>query len=670
MAPSVANRSISLTLLLCCACVGLVHGISYTMNEEAIVGSYIGNISADSGLKDVVGEDDFANLRYSILSGGSQNSQLFQISAPTGVLTVGDRIDREQLCPYLETCELTLEITAQYESLLRKFSVTIVVLDINDNSPMFPQETIPPFQLSEATSVNFALSLDAATDLDGTRNFSVQNYSLVPTAVPFRVVHTVNAVGVSQLSMVVSEQLDRETRSSYSLTVWAYDGGVPPRSGAVTFTVIVLDVNDNAPEFTQDVYTRTINESTPIGTAVLTVSASDADDGNNARILYSISSQQPEREQEKLDIDASSGVVSVAQTLEAGVHRVLIEAQDQGTPPKPPTQAVVEVTVLDTDNNPPVLNLDMLSVSDLPPGMVPESGKISTAVGYLAVSDPDTGANALVTCNIDDEHFDLQSLNLNEYKVIIRTPLDRESTPRLNVVVVCFDGGSPQLTSTTTFNVTVVDVNDHPPEFLETQYTATVAENNEPGDGLLQVAATDFDEGNNGRVRYRLATEQSMFQIGATNGMIKARGSFDFEDVPRYVFTVLAVDEGEQPLTSTTTVTVIVLDVNDEKPRFTLSNYTMQVSERQQPGVVVGNVTATDRDTGKLRERERERERECVCVCVCVCVRARARACVCVCVCVCVQTNGEIYRYVDIMILVIYLCVYGVCVCVCIYVRA
>jgi hypothetical protein len=117
--------------------------------------------------------------------------------------------------------------------------------------------------------------------------------------------------------------------------------------------------------------------------------------------------------------------------LAAGTHKVLVEAQDQGTPPNPPTQALVEVLVLDTDNSPPVLTLDLLAVGAYEqPGYVPESIRVSTAVGYLAVSDPDTGANALVTCTSRNANFELQPLNENEYKV--------EYSLLLLLVLFCF----------------------------------------------------------------------------------------------------------------------------------------------------------------------------------------------------------------------------------------
>nr|KAG5686325.1 hypothetical protein BaRGS_021708 [Batillaria attramentaria] len=325
--------------------------------------------------------------------------------------------------------------------------------------------------------------------------------------------------------------------------------------------------------------------------------AQDKDDGANADIRYSISSQQPIQDHRKLNIGTVNGAVSVAQTLDVGTHRVLIEAQDQGSPPKV-TQAVVEVTVLDTDNNPPVLNLDLLSVLGMEKGFVPESAKVSTAVAYLAVTDPDSGANALVTCTSLSDHFELQPLNLDQYKVIVSSQLDRETQSYYNVVLDCHDGGSPRLSTSVAFDVWVVDVNDNPPAFLDTSYSASVAEGNGPADGLVQVAATDADAGNNANITYRLVAAEDKFQVGATTGMIKANVEFDYEKTKQYVFFVLAVDQGDQPLSATATVTINVLDVNDEAPMFSAEKYNMTVVEQKDPGSYVGNVSATDPDTG------------------------------------------------------------------------
>ncbi|XP_025086322.1 LOW QUALITY PROTEIN: protocadherin-11 X-linked-like [Pomacea canaliculata] len=365
----------------------------------------------------------------------------------------------------------------------------------------------------------------------------------------------------------------------------------------MTVSVLVLDVNDNAPTFTKAVYSVNVSESAPEGTAILTVSATDPDDGDNAALQYTISVQQPSSERQKLRVGAKDGVVTLAKALNVGVHRVLVEVQDGGSPPMA-AQAVVQVTVLDTDNNPPALNVDLLSVLDMKPGFVPERAKVSTAVAYMAVSDPDTNANGIVTCSCHSDRFDLQPLDLNEYKVIINMPLDREEEDHYTVLITCADGGSPRLSASATFDIWVVDANDNAPAFLQKDHFVSVAENNSPSDGLIQVAATDADSGDNANVTYSLLGAEGNFLIGAQNGLVKVIHKFNYEQRSRYVFYVLATDHGDPPLTSTATVTVNVLDVNDEIPTFSAQEYVMSVDESVKPGTYIGNVSAFDPDTG------------------------------------------------------------------------
>lgn len=571
--------------------------ITYSLEEEAPVDTLVGKVSGDSGIKEVLGEEALASLRYSLLSKGNQYSGLFQISSTGGFLTVAGRIDRETLCPFSDSCQLSLEVAVQSsDGFFKNVKVEVVIRDKNDNSPTFPRQSMT-LNVSEAVSRGFTLSLEPASDKDASENYSVQSYMLEPQSAPFTIVQSHNLVGIPQLSLVVSGPLDREVMPVYNLTVWAYDGGQPPRAGAMTVSVLVLDVNDNAPTFTKAVYSVNVSESAPEGTAILTVSATDLDDGDNAALQYTISMQQPASERQKLRVGAKDGVVTLAKALNVGVHRVLVEVQDGGSPPMA-AQAVVQVTVLDTDNNPPALNVDLLSVLDMKPGFVPERAKVSTAVAYMAVSDPDTNANGIVTCSCHSDRFDLQPLDLNEYKVIINMPLDREEEDHYTVLITCADGGSPRLSASATFDIWVVDANDNAPAFLQKDHFVSVAENNSPSDGLIQVAATDADSGDNANVTYSLLGAEGNFQIGAQNGLVKVIHKFNYEQRSRYVFYVLATDHGDPPLTSTATVTVNVLDVNDEVPTFSAQEYVMSVDESVKPGTYIGNVSAFDPDTG------------------------------------------------------------------------
>ncbi|PVD35211.1 hypothetical protein C0Q70_06492 [Pomacea canaliculata] len=487
---------------------------------------------------------------------------------------------------FSDSCQLSLEVAVQSsDGFFKNVKVEVVIRDKNDNSR--------PFQAEHDTE-RVGSGQQRLHSLPRAR---LRQRRQAPECAPFTIVQSHNLVGIPQLSLVVSGPLDREVVPVYNLTVWAYDGGQPPRAGAMTVSVLVLDVNDNAPTFTKAVYSVNVSESAPEGTAILTVSATDPDDGDNAALQYTISVQQPSSERQKLRVGAKDGVVTLAKALNVGVHRVLVEVQDGGSPPMA-AQAVVQVTVLDTDNNPPALNVDLLSVLDMKPGFVPERAKVSTAVAYMAVSDPDTNANGIVTCSCHSDRFDLQPLDLNEYKVIINMPLDREEEDHYTVLITCADGGSPRLSASATFDIWVVDANDNAPAFLQKDHFVSVAENNSPSDGLIQVAATDADSGDNANVTYSLLGAEGNFLIGAQNGLVKVIHKFNYEQRSRYVFYVLATDHGDPPLTSTATVTVNVLDVNDEIPTFSAQEYVMSVDESVKPGTYIGNVSAFDPDTG------------------------------------------------------------------------
>ena len=577
-----------------------VNGITYSVQENIPTGTIIGNLSADSRLDDVVGIIDLASLRYTILTGNYAGSSLFRISSSGGLLSVALPLDREELCPFVydQVCHVDVEIAARHESLLRKFNVEIIVTDVNDNAPLFSKELLGNFQLPESVALYYPFPIETANDLDGSAVYSIIGYRLEPVDVPFDLTATKSHAGVWQVSLVVDERLDRETKSSYSMTIWAFDGGQPPLSGSSSIAITISDVNDNAPVFEHEIYYLNISESSKPGRTIIAVTATDPDEGENAEVLYSISSQQPQEDQDKFIIDPSSGNVSLARKQSTGVHRVIIEAQDQGTPPNPPSQTVIVVTVLDTDNSPPELSLDLLSVFDFDPGNVPESTPVSTAIGYLAVYDPDTGENAKVECKSMNIHFELQNINLDEYKIIISRPLDREIEAYQYIAIECTDGGNPPFTSTSMFDIFVLDINDNPPTFLQADYTAMIAENNAEQDGLLQVQAMDPDDGKNGDVHYRLLDWTSRFQVGQKTGMIKARRLLDFEERTEYVLRVEAADNGMPPLSSTVSISIQVLDINDQPPRFSAPTYRMNVTEELGEGLLVGVITAQDNDTG------------------------------------------------------------------------
>ncbi len=157
------------------------------------------------------------------------------------------------------------------------------VEDINDNSPQF-KESVIKFEIRESAVKGSSYLLEEAYDADIGRN-SVQSYTLQDNEhVLLNVLTRENGRKYGEL--VLNKELDREQQKEVTLILTAVDGGTPPRSGTVVIHVTVLDANDNAPVFSQDIYKVSLPENSPLDTVVVTVSATDADEGQNGVVTY------------------------------------------------------------------------------------------------------------------------------------------------------------------------------------------------------------------------------------------------------------------------------------------------------------------------------------------------------------------------------------------------
>lgn len=177
--------------------------------------------------------------------------------------------------------------------------------------------------------------------------------------------------------------------------------------------------------------------------------------------------------------------------------------------------------------------------------------------------------------------------------------IDFEGPRQYSIRVLAEDGGSPPLNTTATFRLTVVDVNDHPPIFPNSSYTAYVSEHTPSGTDILNVSASDADTGDNARISYSFQSGVDTTLFGLRlNGWIFIKQILNREEKEVYRFTVVATDKGTPPKSSTADVTVHVEDVNDNNPKFTLSSYIFPVDENEPNRTFVGQVSATDKDAG------------------------------------------------------------------------
>uniref|UniRef100_A0A8C2ENP4 Cadherin domain-containing protein n=1 Tax=Cyprinus carpio TaxID=7962 RepID=A0A8C2ENP4_CYPCA len=571
-------------------------GVSYSVPEEMKRGSVIGNIAKDLGL-------DVKRLpsRKARIDAEGNRKRYCDINLNTGELIVAERIDREEICGDRLSCVLKFEF--MLEDPLELHHVSVQIQDINDNSPVFTKDLVT-FDIGESADRGTRYRLNAAHDADIGQN-AVQRYSLQKND-NFQLSINSNVDGVKKLELLLEKELDREKQKEVTLILTAVDGGTPPRSGTVAIHVTVLDANDNAPVFSQAVYKVSLPENSPLDTVVVTVRATDADEGQNGEVMYEFS-RIYERARKLFYLNKSTGEIRVRGSIdfeEESSIELPIQAKDgQGLA----SHCTILIDIVDVNDNAPIIIINSLN------SPVPENALPGTEIGIINVQDRDSDNNGQVRCSIQQNvPFKLVPSVKNYYSLVTTGELDRELLSDYNITITATDEGSPPLSSTKNIYLTVADVNDNPPVFQEQSYRAHVQENNKPGSSICSVSATDPDWRQNGTVVYSLlssdvngAPVSSFLSINGDTGVIHAVRSFDYEQLKRFKVLVLARDNGSPPLSSNVTVSVFITDENDNSPQILYpspegnSFMTEMVPKAAQARSLVSKVIAVDADSGQ-----------------------------------------------------------------------
>ncbi|XP_066506288.1 protocadherin alpha-2-like isoform X3 [Hoplias malabaricus] len=567
--------------------------VSYSIPEEARKGSVVGNIAKDLGLA----AHELDSRRFQFVPG--PNAKYFEVSAKTGMLLVGERVDREELCESKGKCVLNVEV--MLHSPHKLYRVEVNVLDVNDNSPVFPRQSMV-LDVFENVHVGDRFAVTTARDVDVGNN-AVKTYKMNPNEY-----FTLDAQNAGSPELVLQKALDREREAVIKLVVTALDGGSPARSGTLQVTVNVLDVNDNSPVFSQSLYKVKVLENAASGTKILTVSALDSDEGVNSEVLYSIISEEEHPGVGLFSINPITGDISVTGSVDyeqSPAVELRIQAQDKGTPPRR-SRCKVLVEVTDVNDNAPEISVTLLMSS------VSEDIKPGADVALITVSDKDDGKNGKVSFRISGHSpFQLQPSYKNSYSLVVSEKLDREQLSQHHVMVVANDEGSPSLSSTGVITVHVSDVNDNPPLFPAAVINIDVKENSPAGERLTTLTATDLDTGENAHVSYSLLDLEgsstpvsTLMNINSLTGEVYTLQSFNYETIKRLRFQVQATDSGSPPLSSNVSVSVFVLDENDNSPVL-LAPYseassvsTESVPYSAEAGYFVAKVRAVDADCG------------------------------------------------------------------------
>uniref|UniRef100_A0A8C1UYQ9 Cadherin domain-containing protein n=1 Tax=Cyprinus carpio TaxID=7962 RepID=A0A8C1UYQ9_CYPCA len=569
--------------------------VSYSIPEEMAKGSLVGNIAQDLGL-------DLKRLKSGKARIDTGDSvEYIELNKERGVLLIKERIDREALCGQTTPCALHLQITL--ENPMEFYSVTVEVLDVNDNAPVFAVKEIK-FDIIESSLTGAKFVLERAVDDDVGLN-GVQSYSLQP--VDHFVLKTQDMPdGTKNVEMILQKPLDREKQEHFSLLLTAVDGGDPQMSGTIPITITVEDANDNAPVCFLPVYKTSVAENSPKGTILTTVQASDADQGQNGRVEYYIYKSQGSTS-DLFEIDKNEGVLRLSgeTDYERVKHfQIDVQARDPG---RHSDTCKVIVDIIDVNDNKPVINIMSK------PSALSEDLKSGTVVTMLNVQDSDSGENGKVQCSINDNiPFTLTSTTSNFFSLVTDGDLDRERESGYNISVTCADEGVPSLSSSVILSLHISDVNDNAPVFDKSSYEASVQENNTPGLSIFRVRARDADFNQNARVSYILEDSSvngvpvsSLVSVSSDSGVINAVRSFDYEQIKDLQFRVKAQDGGSPPLSSNVSVKITIQDQNDNAPQvlYPVQSGASVVAEivprSADVGYLVTKVVAVDVDSGQ-----------------------------------------------------------------------
>ncbi|XP_036933404.1 protocadherin beta-16-like isoform X39 [Acanthopagrus latus] len=361
-------------------------------------------------------------------------------------------------------------------------------------------------------------------------------------------------------------------------------------------SIHVQDINDNAPQFSEDLISFEIRESADKGAKFPLTEAHDADIGTNTVQHYSLQNN----EHFTINVATEGGgrkyselvLVKELDREQEKELKLLLTAVDGGSPRRSGT-ATIHVTVLDANDNAPVFSQAVYKAS------LPENSPVDTVVATVSATDADDGPNGDITYNFDhlsEDHVSLFSLDHKTGEIRVVGSIDYESETSIELRVRAKDG--PGLTSYSTVIIDITDVNDNPPVISLKSLTNPIPENVSPGTEVGIINVQDRDSESNRQVRCSIQQGAPFKLVPSIKNYysLVTTGQLDRELVSDYNITITATDEGSPPLSSSKSVQLSVADINDNPPVFEDQSYSAYVSENNKPGSTLCSVTARDPD--------------------------------------------------------------------------
>ncbi|XP_053433790.1 protocadherin-7 isoform X2 [Nycticebus coucang] len=515
-------------------------------------------------------------------------------------LIVKGALDREQRDSY----ELTLRVRdggdppRSSQAILR-----VLITDVNDNSPRF-EKSVYEADLAENSAPGTPILQLRASDLDVGVNGQIEYVFGAATESVRRLLRLDETSGW----LSVLHRIDREEVNQLRFTVMARDRGQPPKTDKATVVLNIKDENDNVPSIEIRKIGRiqlkdgvaNVAEDVLVDTPIALVQVSDRDQGENGVVTCTVVGDVPFQLKPASDTEGDQNkkkyFLHTSAPLDYEATRefnVVIVAVDSGSPSLSSNNSLV-VKVGDTNDNPPVFGQSVVEV------YFPENNIPGERVATVLATDADSGKNAEITYSLDSSVLGVFAIDPDSGDILVNTVLDREQTDRYEFKVNAKDKGIPVLQGSTTVIVQVADKNDNDPKFMQDVFTFYVKENLQPNSPVGMVTVMDADKGRNAEMSLFIEENSNIFSIENDTGTIYSTMSFDREHQTTYTFRVKAVDGGDPPRSATATVSLFVMDENDNAPTVTLPrniSYTL-LPPSSNVRTVVATVLATDSDDG------------------------------------------------------------------------
>ncbi|PAA76644.1 hypothetical protein BOX15_Mlig026607g4 [Macrostomum lignano] len=572
----------------------------YVKTVLALENSTVGTVVTQTFVVDLDSVPAYKKVVFSLDQTVSPDYRYFSIESDTGIIRTAAApsfFDKEGNQTQFE---LQVNASDSFQSSItgvigpnaKTLRLSVSVKDINDNPPFFPRSSYA-FSVREDVPIDYSVGIINATDpdVDDTLRYSIESGDP-----KYEFMSIVNTGEIR-----VAKELDFHVTSFYQLIFTVTDGR---NTGKTTVNVTIINVNNQAPIFQPGSFYNVTNvtENAPAG-PIWTVSAIDKD---SPSVTYSLSGRWTTAPTAYFTVDPSTGVISTTRPLdreEQPVYRFNALATDGELI----RYAQIFVWPVDLNDNRPTWNFTSLH------GYLYDNSPVGTNFMRISVIDADiTGTIVYALLPVPNNTDTSEYVTVSGTGEVVTTaalgPADKEKLPPkaprgiFTFLVTATDGVGTPITGTA--SVTITDVNDNAPVFDRTTYSIDIPESTEINDNVFTAAATDVDEIDFGRLRYTLPDNPPYFNITniptINGGAVLLAKALDYDDasVPRsFSFRIVVIDSAPPPFSATCTLSINVIDVNDNTPVITF-NPSSSVTKEEGPrsmGVLV-SFTATDAD--------------------------------------------------------------------------